>query len=260
MHTRHVALTDWVEGQLAAPQAVTEILEQAADLTMQEAYQIQQAIIARRVERGDRIIGYKAALTSTGMQQQVGIDEPLLGTLLSSRLQSGDAPVSLQGFIRSTLEPEVGVLLRTDLVGPGVTRLDALAAIAGYFPCAEIGDIRSGEARRSVQQTIVCNTFNGGHVFGQPLTPPPGLDLRLEGVVLRVNGDVRGSATAVEVLGDPLNAVVFIANKLAELGLHLKAGMILMTGSIVPSVVVRPGDDIQVQFTRLGQLQVRFAS
>jgi 2-oxopent-4-enoate/cis-2-oxohex-4-enoate hydratase len=106
----------------------------------------------------------------------------------------------------------------------------------------------------------VCNTFNGGHVFGQPLTSPPGIDLRLEGVVLRVNGEVRASATAVEVLGDPLNAVVFIANKLAELGLSLKAGMVLMTGSIVPSVVVSPGDEVQVDFTRLGQVRVRFVA
>ncbi len=73
-----------------------------------------------------------------------------------------------------------------------------------------------------------------------------------------MNGDVQGSATAVEVLGDPLHAVVFIANKLAELGLSLKASMVLMTGSIVPSVVVRPGDEVQVDFTRLGQVRVRF--
>jgi 2-keto-4-pentenoate hydratase len=254
MHVRHVELTDWVERQLAAQQPVAEIIEQASDLAILDAYQIQQTLMARRSERGDRVIGYKAALTSKGMQQQVGISEPLLG----SRLRSEDAPVSLHGFITSTLEPEVGVLLRADLAGPGMTRHEALPAIAGYLPCVEIGDIRSGEARRSIQQTIVCNTFNGGHVFGQPLTAPPGIDLRVEGVVLRVNGDVRGSATAVEVLGDPLNAVVFIANKLAELGLSLKAGMVLMTGSIVPSVVVRPGDEVQVDFTRLGQIRVRF--
>ena len=258
MHARHIALTDWVEHQLAAQQPVAEIIEQAPDLAILDAYQIQQALIARRVERGDRLIGYKAALTSKGMQQQAGIGEPLLGTLLNSRLHSDDAPVSLHGFIKSTLEPEVGVLLHTDLAGPGLSRHEALAAIAGYLPCVEIGDIRSGEARRSVQQTIVCNTFNGGHVFGQPLTATPGIDLRVEGVVLRVNGDVQGSATAVEVLGDPLHAVVFIANKLAELGLSLKASMVLMTGSIVPSVVVRPGDEVQVDFTRLGQVRVRF--
>ena len=77
-------------------------------------------------------------------------------------------------------------------------------------------------------------------------------------MVLRVNGEVRGSATAVEVLGDPVNSVVFIANKMAELGLSLEAGMILMTGSIVRSVTVRPGDEVRAEFTRLGQVSVRF--
>jgi 2-keto-4-pentenoate hydratase len=111
MHARHVALTDWVEGQLAEPRPVAEIIEQAPDLAILDAYQIQQALIARRTEQGDRLIGYKAALTSKGMQQQAGIAEPLLGTLLSSRLHREDAPVSLHGFIEATLEPEVGVLL-----------------------------------------------------------------------------------------------------------------------------------------------------
>lgn len=89
---------------------------------------------------------------------------------------------------------------------------------------------------------------------------PEGIDLRVEGAILRVNGEVRGSATAVEVLGDPINAVVFIANKVWELGWALKAGMVLMTGAIVPSLAVEPGDEIQVDFTRLGQVRVRLTN
>jgi 2-keto-4-pentenoate hydratase len=212
-----------------------------------------------RVERGDRIIGYKAALTSKAMQEQAGVHEPLLGTLLASRLFEERRAISLKGFIKATLEPEIGVLLKADLRGPGLTPLDALGAIGGYLPCVEIGDIRTGENKRSPQQTIVCNTFNGGHVFGRPLNAPEDMDLRLEGMVLMLNGEVRASATAVEVLGDPLNSVVFIANKLAELGLYLRAGMVLMTGSIVRSVEVRPGDEVLVEFTRLGRLHVRFS-
>ena len=258
MNTRLNNLTDWLDRQVARNAPVPEITEQDANLTTLEAYQIQKLRMDRQVSKGDRIIGYKAALTSKAMQKQSGVGEPVLGTMLASRRRQEDEPVSLAGFIKATLEPEVAVLMNRELAGPGVTELEALHAVEGYLPCIEIGDIRTGENPRTLQQTIVCNTFNGGHVFGWPLVSPAGMDLRTEGMVLAVNGEVMDSATAVTVLGDPLRSVAFMANKLSELGLALKPGMVLMTGSIVKSVVVKPGDEVLVRFTRLGQVRVRF--
>lgn len=260
MSSTHEELVHWLAKELRGPSPVADILERAPDLSLSDAYGIQRALGERWAAAGDRIIGYKAALTSRAMQAREGIDEPLLGTLLQSRLHEEDTPVSLVEFLQATLEPEVGVLLRSDLAGPGVTRLDALAAIAGYFPCVEIGDIRAASDSPSMAHVVACNTFNGGQIFGQPLVSPAGIDLRLEGVVLSVNGEVRGSATAVEVLGDPVNVVVHMANKLAELGVGLHAGQVLMTGSIVASVAVAPGDDFRVDFTRLGGVRGRFVA
>ena len=251
------ALTDWIEDKWNADAVIPEVLEHAPDLTVPDAYRTQAARMARHVAQGDRIIGYKAALTSKAMQRQVGIDEPMLGTLLASRTVSEEAPVSLAPFLAPTLEPEVAVLLKHDLAGPGVTPLDALAAIEGYLPALELGDIRTGDNVRSLQQTILCNTFNGGHVFGAPLVAPDGIDLRREGMVLVVNGELAGSATAAEVLGDPINSVVFMANKLWEFGRGIKAGMVLMTGSIVASVKLKPGDEVHAGFTRLGEVRIR---
>ena len=251
-------LTDWIDGHWNSDALIPEITEIAPELTPLEAQHIQAERMKRAEAAGDRIIGYKAALTSKAMQEQAGVGEPVLGTMLASRLYSEAEPVSLKGFIKATLEPEVGVLMKTDLKGPGVTALDALAAIEGFLPCVEIGDIRTGEHPRTLQQTIVCNTFNGGHVFGAPLVAPSGIDLRREGMVLSANGEVVGSATAVEVLGDPLLSVAFMANKLGEIGGSLKAGMVLMTGSIVRGIPVHAGDHVQVQFTRLGGVSLQF--
>lgn len=260
LEARLSRLTDWLEPRLSQPEPVTEILERDADLTPRDAYLIQRELMERRVARGDRIIGYKAALTSKAMQVQAGMSEPLLGTLMASRLFAEQAPVSLAPFLKATLEPEVAVLLGRDLSGPGVTALDARAAVAGYLPAAELGDYRTGDNARSLQQTIVCNTFNGGIVIGAPLTPPGGIDLRLEGMVLSRNGEPVDSATAVEVLGDPIESVAFMANKLAEIGGVLRAGMVLMTGSIVKSISLQPDDAVEIAFTRLGRLLVRITA
>jgi 2-keto-4-pentenoate hydratase len=250
-------LARWADACWASEFVPPEVLERSPDLSIADAYRIQLSRAAQAVDAGDRIIGYKAALTSRAMQAQAGIEEPLMGTLLRGRTYPEQAPIGLRGFRYATVEPEVAVLLGRDLAGPGATRLDAMHAISGCLPCVEIGDLRTSPAP-SLQQLICFNTLNAGQVFGGPLRSLAGLDLRTEGVILSINGEVRASATGVEVLGDPLNAVVFIANKLGELGRVLKAGMICMTGSIVAGARVQPGDDVRVEFTRLGQLAVRF--
>jgi 2-keto-4-pentenoate hydratase len=182
-----------------------------------------------------------------------------MGHLLVSGMLEEAQPVSTQGFVKPTIEPEVAVILKAPLAGPGVTRPQALAAIAGYAAAIEIGDIKTGDHKRSLQQTLVCNVMNGGQAVGGRMVAPDGIDLRVEGMVVAINGEVRGSATAVEVLGDPVNSVIFIANKLGELGGSLEPGMLLMTGSIVRGIPVGAGDRVDVAFTRLGAVSLRFA-
>ena len=253
------ALARWADECWASEFTPPEVLDRAPALSIADAYRVQLLRAARTVDAGDRIVGYKAALTSRAMQVQAGVEEPLMGTLLRGGIYPERVSIELRGFRYATVEPEVAALLGRDLAGPGVTRLDAIHAISGWLPCVEIGDLRTSfRPAPSIQQLICFNTLNAGQVFGGPLQSLAGLDLRTEGVILSINGEVRASATAVEVLGDPVNAVVFIANKLGQLGRVLEAGMICMTGSIVAGVHIEPGDDARVEFTRLGQLALRF--
>ncbi len=255
-------LVAWLDAAQTAPEPMAEILEAHPGMTAEDAYRLQLAVMAARVARGDRIVGYKAALTSKAMQEETGIPEPMLGTLLASRVFPEDQPVSFAaaGLMRTSLEPEICVLLKDRLQGPGVTALDVLSAVAGYLPAVEIGDYRLGQGVGSLQSAVCCNTFNGGIVVGTRLTAPDGIDLRLEGMSMRLNDAPAGSGTGVEVLGDPLNSVAFMANKLAEFGGALAAGMLLMTGSITGSIEIAPGDRVDVAFTRLGSLTLRLVA
>ena len=260
------AVTDWIETHLASGKIVPEVLETFPGLSEMEAYRVQHALIGRRLKQGDRMAGYKAAMTSKAMRDAVGLKEPVMGHLLVSGMIDETHPVPVKGFVKPTIEPEVGVILKSPLVGPGVTRARALSAIAGYAAAIEIGDIKTGDNKRSPEQTLVCNVMNGGQAIGGKLAAPDGLDLRVEGMVVAINGAVRGSATAVEVLGDPVNSVVFIANKLGELAqatgeaLRLEPGMLLMTGSIVRGIPVQAGDHVEVAFTRIGRVALRFTA
>lgn len=252
-------LAEWLDRALLASEPLPEILETHPELTADDAYRLQFKVMALRVGRGDRIVGYKAALTSQAMQKLTGIPRPLVGTLLASRRFPEDEPVSLsgRGFLQATLEPEIAILLKHDLAGPDVGELDVLAATAGFLPALELGDYRMAQGAGSEQNAIASNTLNGGILVGPVLTPPAGIDLRTEGMALYKNGAPVDSGTGVEVLGSPLRSAAFMANTLARFDRKLEAGMLLMTGSITRSLDLEAGDAVSAVFTRLGTVSVR---
>lgn len=256
--TQH-ELLEFLESQIDGNHPYIDILEKAPELTLDDAYRLQLALTQRKEQKGDRHIGYKAAYTSKAMQQERGVPGPIIGCLMQSGYFEETQPIALKPGVETLIEPEIAVLLNRDLSGPGVTMADALRAVAGVFPALEIAEQVMGGRKRSRQMGIAIHKSNGGIVVGGPMSSPHGIDLRLEGMVISINGVVRGSATAVEVLGNPLNLVAVIANKIGAYGGTLKAGMVLMTGSIVSALPVSPGDDVSVEFTRLGRVNARFA-
>ena len=249
---------DFLEGQISGTQPYVDILEKVPALTWDDAYRLQFALAKRKIAKGDRLIGYKAAYTSRAMQQERGVAGPIIGCLMQSGNFEEGRPIKLTAGIETLVEPEIAVLLKRDLQGPGVTHEEALLAVEGVFPAIEIAEQTHGGRKRSRQMGIAIHKSNGGIVVGSPMSSPHGIDLRLEGMVISINGVVRGSATGVEVLGNPLSLVAVIANKIGAYGEMLKAGMVLMTGSIVSAIPVAPGDDLCVEFTRIGRVTARF--
>lgn len=236
-----------------------DVLDDDPELTIDEAYLVQSALIRRLAEAGDPVVGYKAASTSLAIQAASGRGGPVAGALLASCLRDDDSSVPFVPGARNAAEAEVAILLGADIVGPNVTPLDVRRATAALLPAIEIAVGPPGGAERSTQMAIATQKTSGAVIIGGPGRSPDGIDLRLEGAVITVNGRHRASATAVEVMGDPYRAGAFIANRMLASGDALRAGMILMTGSITLAVEVAAGDQVRVDFTRLGSVNVRMA-
>ena len=260
MHKTDHDLLDFLEAQISGTVPYVDILEKVPDLTWDDAYRLQFALAKRKIAKGNRLIGYKAAYTSRAMQQDRGVAGPIIGCLMQSGSFAEGRPIMLTAGIVTMVEPEIAVLLNRDLKGPGVTHEEALLAVEGVFPAIEIAEQTHGGRKRSRQMGIAIHKSNGGIMLGSLMSSPHGIDLRLEGMVISINGEVRGSATGVEVMGNPLSLVAIIANKIGAYGEMLKAGMVLMTGSIVTAMPVVPGDDLTVEFTRIGNLNARFTA
>ena len=255
-----VVVSDAVQ-RLVKNRSVKEVApplsESVPDLTLDQGYAIQRSLERALCDGGDRVVGWKAGFTNATLQEAYGVHEPVLGFLLSSGVfGSGDA-VPLSRFVSIGLEVEMGFVMRADLAGPGVTASSALLAVEGAMPCFELIDFRlSGKPRGS--DVVADGVYANAIVIGGPLTAVGGLDLSLEGVVYEENGQRVATATAAEVMGNPLNSLTWLANALGGLGGKIRAGDVVLTGSI--SKVFRPkaGDAVRASFTRIGSVSCRF--
>ena len=138
--------------------------------------------------------------------------------------------------------------------GPGVTPADVIRATAGVAACVELIDSRI-RTRGALSETIADNSGHGGFILGPVMLPISGLDLRYEGVASSKNGRLLASGCGCEALGNPLNVVVWLANKLAAFDRGIVAGDIITTGSLTRFFYLASGDTVDVSYTRLGSVR-----
>jgi 2-keto-4-pentenoate hydratase len=230
---------------------------EALALSSLEAYGLQDALREALVARGERVIGWKAGFTSKATQTAFGTTDPVCGFLLAEGVYPSPAEVPMSRFAQLAVEAEVAFVMGEDLAGPGVTPPRALMAVEGAMPALELIDQRwSGKPLGT--DVVADGVFASAIVLGAPITPVRNLDLALEGLVYELNGGIAATNTAAEVLGSPANSLAWIANQLGARGLSLRAGDIVMSGSI--SILLRPkaGETVRATFTRLGSVAARF--
>ncbi|MCP3731224.1 hypothetical protein M9978_12380 [Sphingomonas sp. MG17] len=183
----------------------------------------------------------------------------MVGTLTASLIrQSGDS-VEI-GSDPTVMECELGAVLRRDLEGPGLTDLDILAAIEGFLPAIKVAPVRPGVRERaySWQHMIAVQKAAGGYVVtGGRLTRPAGFDARLEGCLVSVDGSARAGAIGYEAMGNPLRVIAAMADRLSTIGERLRAGQLVITGSLPPPQPVSVGHrTVRAEFTTLGSVEV----
>ncbi len=250
-----------IVGKLLTAEAEAKPIESLTtaypEITYLDARKINQAIVNERVRRGERVVGFKIAFTSKAMMQSWGVDRPEWGYLTSGMLVQDGGEVVTKELIQPRVEPEIAFLLKEDVKGPGVSVADILRATEGVLPAIEIIDSRITGKRR-VEDFVADSSGAKKVVFGGTIKSVEGLDLRLIGCVVEINGDVVATSAGAASLGNPLNSMVFLANSLAEVGECLRRGQVVISGSLVAAIPVKAGDFVKVSFDRLGSVSVRF--
>lgn len=248
-----------IEALLRAEQDRVEIdrIDPEGALTEDEAYALQFQLIDRRVSLGDSVVGLKTGLTSQAKQKTMGVHQPIFGHILASSVIPEGEPVRCGELIHPRAEPELAFLLDDDLEGP-VTAAQALYATALVFPAIEIIDSRFANFRFGFGDVIADNTSAARVIFGSVSVLPTELDLRLVGMVYTKNGVVESTAAGAAILGNPWEALAWLARRASELGRPLRAGQMVLAGALADAVFVNPGDNVRVEFDNLGALGVHF--
>ena len=227
-----------------------------------EAYLIQDEFVALRAAERGAIAGYKIALSTPAMRKFVGVDEPQAGVLLERLLHRSPARVGAADYVRLIVEFEIAVKMGEDLPAADAPfdRRRIEAAADTVMPAFELADDRGadyGELARHPLHLIADNSWNEGAVLGPESAAWRGMDLATVRGVATLNGKPLGEGRGADALGHPMDAVAWIANHLAGMGRGLLRGEIAITGSLVPSAMVKAGDRLRFELEGLGAAELR---
>ncbi|MBX3680786.1 2-oxopent-4-enoate hydratase [Cognatazoarcus halotolerans] len=237
---------------------IDPLTDREPEITIEDAYRIQLRMIQRRLDAGETIVGKKIGVTSKVVMNMLKVNQPDFGQMTSGMVFNEGEPIRVDSMIAPRAEAEVAFVLKHDLMGPGVTAADVLRATDCVMPCFEIVDSRIKDWKIKIQDTVADNASCGVLTLGGMRKRPRDLDLALAGMVLEKNGDIISTSTGAAVQGSPVNAVAWLANTLGRLGIGLKAGEVILSGSQSPLVPVVAGDSLSCSVGGLGSTSVRF--
>ena len=224
------------------------------------AYAIQQINTDIWIKEGRRPVGRKIGLTAKSVQKQLGVDQPDYGILYADMEVVDGDEIDTARLMQPKAEGEIALVLDNDLVDENLTLVDLLDSVAYALPAIEIVGSRIAKWDITILDTIADNASSGLYVLG---TRPVGLheiDLRLCGMVMENRGDQVSIGAGVACLGNPLNAALWLARKMVDVGMPLMAGDTIMTGALGPMAPVTPGDVVEVRISGLGSVRAVFGS
>ncbi|WP_397458779.1 2-keto-4-pentenoate hydratase [Pseudomonas asplenii] len=230
--------------------AISQI-DPESNMSLDDAYRIQAASMARRLGRGERQVGMKMGFTSRAKMLQMGIDDLIWGRLTSGMRVEEGSTIKLSSYVHPRVEPEIAFLLKRPLAGD-VTASEALAAVEAIAPALEIIDSRYQNFKFSLPDVIADNASSSGFVIGA--WNAPNSDIGNLGMVMSFDGKAQHMGSSAAILGNPLRALVAAARLAAQAGEPLQAGAIVMAGAATPAEWLVPGTYVRLDVQHLGSI------
>jgi len=254
-----VELGNELYAALNEKKTVSPLTERYPSFSIEDAYLVSKQFLARRIAAGEQLIGKKIGVTSDAVQSMLNVHQPDFGFLTDKmQYENGDKmPIGTE-LIQPRAEGEIAFFLNADLVGPGVTNEDVLNATEYVVPCFEIVDSRIQDWKIKIEDTVADNASCGLFLLGEGAINPRDVNLETCQMTVWKNGEQLSQGLGSAALGSPLNCVSWLANTLASFDIALKAGEIVLSGSLVPLEPVVPGDEMRLEIEGIGSASVDF--
>ncbi|MES2415618.1 MAG: fumarylacetoacetate hydrolase family protein [Pseudomonadota bacterium] len=214
---------------------------------LEDAYAIQKINTGLWKAAGRTSTGAKIGLTSKAVQAQLGVSEPDFGLLWGDLAFSAGDEISVAHFMQPKAEAEIAFVLAHDLVSPALTLKDVISAVACVLPAVEIVDSAIAGWNIKLVDTVADNASSGGYVLGDSPRLLSQLDLRTCGMLLSRDGHLVSHGVGAACLGNPLNALLWLARKMVETETPLRAGDLVLSGALGPMVPVAAGEHYLVE-------------
>jgi 2-keto-4-pentenoate hydratase len=222
------------------------------------AYETQELVIRSREGEGNPRVGRKVGLTAPAVQVQLGVDQPDFGVLLADMQVLESEQVPHEALLQPRIEAELAFVMATDV--DATDRQSVIDAVAYVTPALEIVDSRVAGWDITIVDTVADNASSAFYVLGAarlPLAEYSPVDSTMS---MTVNGVERSTGTGQDCLGDPLNALVWVAETAARLGRPLRAGEVVLSGALGPMVPLAPGDRVEAAISGLGLVTTSVSS
>ncbi len=229
------------------------------DGDLDAAYAVQESNTKYWLKAGRRPVGRKIGLTSKVVQTQLGVDQPDFGMLFADMAIPDGEEIAATSVMQPKIEGEVAFVLDRDLAVEDPTIADVSNAIAYATAAIEVVGSRIAKWDINIIDTIADNASSGLFVLGNERHTLADFDSRLCGMVVEHRGDPVSIGAGAACLGNPLNAVIWLAREMVERGRPLAAGDIIMSGALGPMVPVTPGEVYEVRISGLGSVRAAFA-
>jgi len=253
-----VKLAARLRGAEQARQPVAPVRNEISPDDAALAYAVQRANVQARCAAGERVVGRKIGLTSLAVQRQLGVDQPDFGTLFAAMAYGDNAPMTRSTLIQPKVEAEIALVLERDLTAQKHTFADLIGATAYALAAIEVVDSRIENWDIRFVDTVADNASSAMFVLGSRPVPLRELDLAACAMTLSQGGEVLSRGNGSACLDNPLNAAVWLADRMVQLGTPLRAGDVVLTGALGPMVAVREAGTFTAQIDGLGTVRATF--
>jgi len=231
-----------------------------SDLSIAEAYAVQDMVADMRVQRGEQVVGFKVGCTSDAIRSQFGLSEPISGRMFSPHVRREGEAVNWRNYVNCAIEPEMVLTINSDLHGEGLGDEELIDAIESVSVGIELHNYRFWFTPPTSQELICSGGIHAGLIVGKTSVGPEQLSFRNELFSVRKNGRLVAEAPASEIMGGPIHSLRWLVDSLTRRGASLEKGSLVIPGSPVGLVCIDQDAEIRVEIDGVGAAVAQFVS